>query len=153
MRRLALMLLFLLAAFPVPAVEPSEMLADPTLEARAREISRVLRCPVCQSENIDDSGAPVAADLRRLVRERIMAGDSDQQVIDYVVARYGEFVLFDPAAKGVNLILWTAGPAMLVLGLGIAALAWRRRRGGPAGAAEAPLSEDERARLEEILKS
>lgn len=147
MKRLALALLFVLA-LPAWAVEPSEMLSDPALEARAREISRDLRCPVCQSESIDDSNAPVAADLRKLVRERVLAGDSNDAVIRYVVDRYGEFVLFDPPARGVNLILWTAGPAMLILGLGIAALAFRRRRSVPG---PAPLSAEEEARLREIL--
>jgi cytochrome c-type biogenesis protein CcmH len=130
------------------ALEPSEMLDDPGQEARAREISRLLRCPVCQSESIEDSSAPVAADLRRLVRERVAAGDSDEAVLAYVVDRYGEFVLFRPAAEGANLILWIAGPAMLALGLGVAVLASRRRK---APAPEA-LSVEEQARLEQILK-
>ena len=146
MRRLVLALL--LAAGPVLAVEPSEMLSDPAAEARAREISRQLRCPVCQSESIEESTAPVAADLRRLVRERVAAGDSDAEVLAYVADRYGEFVLFRPGTDGSNLILWIAGPAMLGLGLVGAGVAMRRR---PARA-ENDLSEAESARLAELLR-
>src|SRR5690606_17213464 len=98
MIRLALLLWLL--ALPVWAVEPSEVLADPALEARARQLSAMLRCPVCQSESIDESSAPVAADLRRLVRERLLAGDSDAAVLAHVTDRYGEFVLFRPPARG-----------------------------------------------------
>lgn len=130
------------------AVTPSEMLADPVLEARAREISKLLRCPVCQGETIDESNADIASDLRVLVRERLVAGDSDRQAIDYIVARYGEVVLFLPEARGVNLILWIAGPAMLGLGILAAVLAARRRR----VAAPAALSAEEKARLDEILR-
>jgi cytochrome c-type biogenesis protein CcmH len=148
MRRLLFVLL--LAAAPALAVQPDEILADPALEARARAISAVLRCPVCQGESIDDSNAPIARDLRLLVRERLVAGDSDQAVIDYVVARYGEFVLFRPTGQGANLILWLAGPALLLTGLAGAAVYLRRRRTAPEAAA--PLSEDEKARLEALLK-
>jgi len=155
MRR-PLAILVLLAAVAVPqvwvsaalAVTPSEMLADPVLEARAREISKLLRCPVCQGETIDESNADIASDLRVLVRERLVAGDSDRQVIDYIVARYGEVVLFLPEARGVNLILWIAGPVMLGLGILAAVLAARRRR----IAAPAALSAEEKARLDEILR-
>jgi cytochrome c-type biogenesis protein CcmH len=147
MRRLVLILCLLAA--PVWAVEPAEMLADPALEARARAISDLLRCPVCQSESIDNSDAPVAADLRRLVRERLAAGDSDAAVLAYVTERYGEFVLFRPPARGINLILWIAGPAMLALGLAIALVAARRRlRAAPPEA----LSAEEAARLNDLLK-
>jgi cytochrome c-type biogenesis protein CcmH len=139
-----------LAAAPAFAVQPDEILADPALEARARGISAVLRCPVCQGESIDESNAPIARDLRLLVRERLVAGDSDQAVIDYVVARYGEFVLFRPTGQGANLILWLAGPALLLTGLAGAAVYLRRRRAAPEAAA--PLSEDEKARLETLLK-
>ncbi|MCT8329184.1 cytochrome c-type biogenesis protein [Albidovulum sediminis] len=151
MRRTALALLLLLSAAPVLGVQPGEMLADPALEARAREISSVLRCPVCQGETIDDSNAPVARDLRLVVRERVMAGDTNDEVIDFVVERFGEFVLFDPRAKGANLILWIAGPAMLLLGLCVAAL-YLRRRGTAPDTAPRPLSEDEARRLREILE-
>jgi cytochrome c-type biogenesis protein CcmH len=145
MRALALCLL--LAASPAFAVQPDEMLADPVLEARAREISRDLRCPVCQGEAIDDSNAPISRDLRLLVRERLMEGDSDEEVVDHIVARYGEFVLFNPRATGSGLVLWLAGPAMLLLGGGLA-FAMTRRRARP----EAELSEAEQARLAELMK-
>ena len=136
-----------LTASPALAVQPDEVLADPALEARARAISRDLRCPVCQGEAIDDSNAPISRDLRLLVRERLVAGDNDTEVVDYIVARYGEFVLFNPRASGSGLILWLAGPAMLLAG-GALAFAVTRRRAKP----EADLSEDERARLAELMK-
>jgi cytochrome c-type biogenesis protein CcmH len=136
-----------LTASPALAVQPDEVLADPALEARARAISRDLRCPVCQGEAIDDSNAPISRDLRLLVRERVVAGDNDTEVVDYIVARYGEFVLFNPRASGSGLILWLAGPAMLLAG-GALAFAVTRRRAKP----EADLSEDERARLAELMK-
>ncbi|WP_420350348.1 cytochrome c-type biogenesis protein [Paenirhodobacter sp.] len=142
-------LLCLLLATPAMAVQPDEILSDPALEARAREISRDLRCPVCQGENIDDSNAGVARDLRLLVRERLLAGDSNDQVVDYVVDRYGEYVLFRPERRGANLILYWLGPAVLVLALGGVAVWLRRRR------AEAPvqaLSPEEQARLKELLE-
>ena len=137
-----------LAAAPVFAVQPDEMLADPALEARAREISRSVRCPVCQGESIDDSNARISRDLRIIIRERLVAGDTDQQVLDFLVARYGEFVLFDPPKSGANLILWLAGPAAVLLGGGIAFAAFRRRGKVP----EEGLTAEEQARLEEILK-
>jgi cytochrome c-type biogenesis protein CcmH len=136
-----------LTASPALAVQPDEVLADPALEARARAISRDLRCPVCQGEAIDDSNAQISRDLRLLVRERLVAGDNDTEVVDYIVARYGEFVLFNPRASGSGLILWLAGPAMLLAG-GALAFAVTRRRAKP----EADLSEDERARLAELMK-
>lgn len=142
----------LLSAQPVLSVQPDEILADPALEARARAISAGLRCLVCRNENIDDSNAGLARDLRLLVRERLTAGDSDDAVIAYLVDRYGEYVLLNPTASGANLILWIAGPAALLAGLGGAALYLRRRRNAPE-AAVAPLSEDEAKRLAEILKS
>ena len=141
-------LALVLAAAPVFAVQPDEMLADPALEARAREISRAVRCPVCQGESIDDSNARISRDLRIIIRERLVAGDSDQEVLDFLVARYGEFVLFDPPKTGANLILWLAGPAVLLLGGGIAFAAFRRRGTAP----EEGLTAEEQARLEEILK-
>ncbi len=150
MRQLAFLLLLSLAA-PAGAVQPDEMLADPGLEARARALSQGLRCLVCRNENIDESNADLARDLRLLVRERLVAGDSDAEVIAYLVDRYGEYVLLEPPATGSTLILWVAGPALLVAALGGAAVYLRRRRAG-ADAAPAPLSDDERARLAEILK-
>jgi len=143
----ALILCLLLAASPALAVQPDEILSDPALEARARQISHDLRCPVCQGETIDDSNAPISRDLRLLVRERLVAGDSDAEVVDYIVARYGEFVLFNPRASGSGLILWLAGPAMLVVG-GALAFALTRRK----PKVEDDLSEDEQARIAELMK-
>lgn len=143
----ACVLALALLGSPATAVQPDEMLADPVLEARARAISRDIRCPVCQGESIDDSSAPISRDLRLIIRERIVAGDSDRQVIDYVVARYGEFVLFNPRAEGSNLILWLAGPALFLAAIAVA-VATQRRRAVP----DAKLSDAEEARLKEILK-
>jgi cytochrome c-type biogenesis protein CcmH len=130
------------------AVEPSERLADPVLEARARAISQELRCLVCQNESIDESNAPLAHDLRLLVRERLVAGDSNQQVLNYIVARYGVFVLLDPPFEPVTWLLWL-GPPALVLGAG-AALLWRgqRQRGDPPPA----LTVEEAARAAALLR-
>lgn len=138
--------LFLTVA-PAWAVQPDEMLADPALEARARTISHDIRCPVCQGETIDDSNAPIARDLRIIIRERLVAGDSDADVVDYIVARYGEGVLFNPPTKGVNLVLWLAGPALLLAGIAVAVAAGRRRV-----VPETVLSAEEEARVREILK-
>ena len=148
MKRLALILCLLAA--PVAAVQPDEILPDPALEARARAISKGIRCPVCQGETIDDSNASVARDLRLVIRERLLAGDTDDEVVTYVVDRYGEFVLFEPPAKGTNLLLWLAGPAMLLIALGIVAAAMRRRTASQVGT-EA-LSADEQAELDAILR-
>jgi cytochrome c-type biogenesis protein CcmH len=123
------------------------MLADPVLEARAREISRDIRCPVCQGESIDDSSAPISRDLRLIIRERILAGDTNDEVVEFLVARFGEFVLFNPKADGANLILWLAGPALLLAAIGVAVAAQRRRL-----RPEVPLSEADEARLRDILK-
>jgi len=140
--------------WPVRAVNPDEMLADPALEARAREISKELRCLVCQNQSIDDSDAQLAKDLRLLVRERLKAGDSDRQVIDYVVSRYGDFVLLKPPFKATTLALWL-GPAAIV-GVGVLALAlYYRRRARTVAAGDdrpPPLSDDEKRRLEALLK-
>jgi len=141
----AALALCLLAA-PALAVQPDEMLADPALEARARAISRDIRCPVCQGESIDDSNAPISRDLRLIIRERIVAGDSDSEVVDYIVARYGEFVLFNPRAEGANLVLWLAGPALFLAAIAVAVATQRRRV-----VTEAKLSAAEEARLKEIL--
>ncbi len=143
-----LILLLVVLAGPALAVQPDEILSDPVLEARARGISQDIRCPVCQGESIDDSSAPISRDLRIIIRERLVAGDTDAQVIDYIVARYGEFVLFNPRANGSNLILWLAGPALLLAGIGIAVATQARRVRAP----EVALSEAEEARLNEILK-
>ncbi|MBX6329387.1 MAG: cytochrome c-type biogenesis protein CcmH [Pseudolabrys sp.] len=130
------------------AVTPDEMLKDPALEARARHLSQELRCMVCQNQSIDDSEAPLAHDLRVLVRQRIAAGDSDREVLDFLVARYGEFVLLKPRVEWRTLILWGLPPAALLAGL-IALLAMARRR--PENE-PAPLSADERRRLAALLE-
>ena len=140
--------LIALMAMPAFAVQPDEVLDDPALEARARVISKELRCPVCQNESIDESHAEVARDLRLLVRERVSAGDSNDEALSFIVARYGEFVLLNPPAKGSTLILWLAGPAMLLIG-GIGAAAYLRGRAAPVPAVE--LSADETKRLTELL--
>ncbi len=148
MRRLALVLALLLAA-PVMAVQPGEVLDDPVLEARARDLSKGLRCLVCRNENIDESNASLARDLRLLLRERLLAGDSDAEAVGFIVARYGEYVLLRPVASGANLLLWAAGPGMLVLALGGALIYLRRRR---EQAAPEALNPDEARRLAEILR-
>jgi cytochrome c-type biogenesis protein CcmH len=136
-----------LAAPGARAVEPSERLADPALEARARTLSQELRCLVCQNQSIDDSNAPLAHDLRVLVRKRLVAGDSDQQVLDYIVARYGVFVLLDPPFAPVTWLLWLGPPALL---LGAAAIfVGRARRRQPEPPAE--LTAEEQARAERLL--
>ena len=149
MKRLVLILCLL--ASPIWAVQPDEILDDPALEARARDISSGLRCLVCRNESIDDSNAGLARDLRLLVRERLVAGDSDEEVIDFVVARYGEYVLLNPVASGSNLVLWLAGPVMLILG-GLLGAVYIRRRSHAKPAGEAGLSAAEEARLKEILE-
>lgn len=144
---LALLVMLPLAAF---AVQPDEVLDDPALETRARTISQKLRCPVCQGENIDESNASISRDLRLYVRERLVAGDDNEQVIDAVVDRFGEFVLFEPRPTGGNLWLWLAGPIMALLGL---FAAWRFIRARAAGTQEiGRLSKEEQARLDEIMR-
>ena len=143
-----LVVLALLLPSPGQAVQPDEILADPALEQRAREISKELRCLVCQNESIDDSNAELARDLRLLVRERLVAGDTDVQVRQYLVDRYGEFVLLKPTFTLANAVFWFAGPALFILGL-IAVLAFlrSRRRDMPEA-----LSDQEKAALERLLK-
>lgn len=126
------------------AVQPDEMLPDAGLEARARALSRDLRCVQCQSESIDDSNASIARDLRILVRERLVAGDTDAQLRAYLVERYGEFVLLNPPVQGLNWLLWLAGPAMLLAGGAIAVASTRKRR------EPATLTDTEQARLREL---
>ncbi len=145
MKRLALILTML--AVPAFGVQPDEVLDDPALEARAREISVELRCPVCRNENIDDSNAGVARDLRLMVRERLLEGDSNAEVIEAVVARYGEYVLLKPDASGFNIVLWLAAPGLLLVAGGVAFVTIRRR----AGSSETTLSDEEEARLRELL--
>jgi cytochrome c-type biogenesis protein CcmH len=146
--RLLAILVLLLAPIPAFAVNPDEMLADPALESRARAISAELRCMVCQNQSIDDSNAELAKDLRLLVRKRITSGDSDQQVMSYIVSRYGEFVLLKPRFEAKTLLLWGA-PVLLVLLGGLSLLVFARRYAGqPNGSTLTP---DEQARLRELL--
>jgi cytochrome c-type biogenesis protein CcmH len=144
---LALLLVALLAS-PALAVEPSEMLKDPALEARARTIGQELRCVVCQNQSIDDSAAEVARDMRRAVRERLTAGDSDGQVFDYMVARYGDYVLLKPPFKTGTWLLWLGAPMLLLIAASAILLTALRRR---ATAPLPPLSDEERERLRSLL--
>ena len=151
MRRLVLIavLFALLAPGAAFAVRPDEMLKDPTLEARARHLSEELRCMVCQNQSIDDSEAPLAHDLRVLVRQRLEAGDSDRQVLDYLVSRYGDFVLLKPPFKFETLLLWGLPPLALLIGLaGIVIVS--RRRSGLVERPE-PLSSDEQAKVATLV--
>jgi cytochrome c-type biogenesis protein CcmH len=141
-------LLVLLHTMPVFAVEPDEILKDPTLEARARALSQQLRCMVCQNQSIDDSAAPLAHDLRVLVRDRLKNGDSDAQVLDFVVSRYGEFVLLNPRFAWHNALLWAVPPGVLVIGVVSLLILARRRR--PADA-QPPLDDDEQRKLAAML--
>ena len=151
MRKRVLSCVFLLAlafAGPAAAVEPDEVLSDPALEARARELSADLRCMVCQNQSIDDSEAELARDLRLLVRERIKAGDSDEDVRNYIVSRYGEFVLLKPRFSVRNALLW-ATPVVVLAGGGLLVILSLRRRSARHAA---PLSVEEEAALKDILK-
>jgi cytochrome c-type biogenesis protein CcmH len=147
---IGLLALAVISFTPAQAVEPDEVLDDPKLEQRARDISKGLRCVVCQNESIDASNADLAKDLRLLVRERLVAGDSDAEAVDYIVARYGEFVLLEPRFAPHTYLLWLAPLALLLFGL---LLALRLFRGRAAGARQSPqpLSEAERARLDRLL--
>jgi cytochrome c-type biogenesis protein CcmH len=152
MRRVLHILLVLAStwfAAPVFAVQPDEVLSDPALEARARAISAGLRCLVCQNQSIDDSDAPLARDLRILVRDRLKAGDSDEQITDFIVARYGEFVLLKPRFEPHTFLLWLATPAVGLAALVIVILAARRRK--LASNQAAPLTEKEKRRLKKLL--
>ena len=151
LRALAAALVLALAT-PAFAVLPDERLADPALEARARALSQDLRCMVCQNQSIDDSDASLARDLRLLVRERLKAGDSDSQVLAYLVDRYGEFVLLTPRLSRQTVLLWAAPAAFLVLG-GLYILFALRRRRQAAPAPPEPLTDEEKAKLDAILKS
>jgi len=151
MRALALALLLLgLAGATAFAVEPGERLADPALEARARALGSGFRCLVCQNQSIDDSNADLAHDLRVLIRQRIAAGDSDEQVRQFLVSRYGDFILLDPPVKPATYVLWATPFAVLLLGAGATAIYFRRRRGAMPETA-APLSPEERRRLQRLL--
>lgn len=142
-------LLLALAVPPAFAVLPDEVLDDPALEERARDLSAMLRCMVCQNQSIDDSDADLARDLRILVRERLLAGDSDEEVVAYIVSRYGEFVLLRPRFNYRNALLW--GAPLLLLMVGGVAIAIRARR--PVRAGATPLDAAERQKLDDILKS
>ncbi len=142
------LMLGLASACPAVAVQPGEILPDAAMEQRARAISSELRCLVCQNQSIDDSDAPLAKDLRVLVRERLVAGDSDTAVRDFVVARYGDFVLLRPPFDVRTALLWAAPFLILLAALGFL---WRRGRAMAAPASAAPLSEDERRRVARLL--
>ena len=146
--QLALLALMLTSSVQAFAVQPDEILSDPAQEARARTISKSLRCLVCQNESIDDSEAPLAHDLRVLVRERLKAGDSDDQVKQYLVSRYGQYVLLKPPFEASTLFLWVSPPLLLFAGIGMAMMLFRNRKTTPA---IAPLSLSEHRRVDEIL--
>ena len=145
LRALVLWLALASAAF---AVQPNERLDDPVLEERARELSKGLRCLVCRNESIDESNAEFARDIRVLLRDRIAGGDSDQEALDYLVSRFGEYVLLTPQKTGANLILWVAGPVLLLFALGVAIGYVRNRR---VDAGDTGLSDAEKERLAELL--
>ena len=145
------LILLLLSSPVVHAVEPHEVLQEKMLELRARDISKGLRCPVCQNESIDESSADLSADLRILVRERLLQGDSDQEVVDFIVARYGEFVRLEPSLKGSNFFLWATAPIFLVIGLAMG-LVFIKRQAGREKNGDAELSDGEKTKLEKILK-
>jgi cytochrome c-type biogenesis protein CcmH len=142
--------LALLVAMPSFAVQPDEILDDPVLEDRARDLSAELRCLVCRNESIDESNAELARDLRLLVRERLLAGDTDDEVIAFLVERYGEYVLLRPSTSGSSILLWLAGPLMLLIavGVGIGYIRGRKLATDPVEA----LSAEDQARLKALLK-
>jgi cytochrome c-type biogenesis protein CcmH len=155
MRALLLAILLALAtpvlSVPAFAVQPDEVLPDPAMEARARELSKELRCLVCQNQSIDDSNAPLARDLRVLVRQRLTAGDDNEGVLDYITARYGDYVLLRPPFKASTYVLWIGPFVVLLLGGIGAALFLRRRRRDIAAGDTAPLTPEERRRLDRLL--
>ncbi|HEY2532967.1 MAG TPA: cytochrome c-type biogenesis protein [Xanthobacteraceae bacterium] len=150
--QLVALVFMLLASPPLKAVQPDEMLSDPALEARARALSQELRCMVCQNESIDDSEAPLAHDLRVLVRERLKAGDSDAQVLDFLVARYGEFVLLRPRLSWHTAALWGFPLGVVLTGIVTLIVVARRRSATQSSAQSARLSAAEEARLAELLR-
>ena len=145
------LLLLLLAAAPAPAVEPDEILDDPQLEARARALSADVRCLVCQNESIDSSSAELARELRILLRERLVAGDNEEEIKAYLVSRYGDFVLLKPPFKKETLLLWAGPFLILVIGLLTIALFMRRQARALAGQAPPGLNADEKARLAALI--
>ena len=149
MRSLLAAFFLLLVAGSALAVQPDEVLTDPGLEGRSRALSRELRCMVCQNQSIDDSDAPLARDLRILVRERLTAGDSDKQVIDFLVSRYGDFVLLKPPFAWRTALLWAVPPGLLVIG---AAMLWSFARRRTASESSVPeLTADEQRRLSAVM--
>lgn len=157
MKRFQLLIQLLIVGFmvvfttiPSYAVNPDEVLSDPELEGRARNLSSGLRCLVCQNESIDGSNADLARDLRILVRERLVAGDTDQEVLDFVVSRYGDFVLLKPRFTARTLMLWSTPVLLLIIGA-VALLVFYRKRQHTASPEE-PLNEAEQKRLKEIIK-
>ena len=150
MRAVLFALFLALASGPALAIVAGESLDDPVLEARARDIGKGLRCLVCQNQSIDDSNAGLAKDLRRLVRERLVAGDSDQAVEDYIVGRYGDYVLLKPPFKPITYALWL-GPGLMLLIAGWGVVVFLRRQSRRSPVAEAPLDDDERRRLDSLL--
>ena len=149
MMRLAIVLWLALAGAAL-ALDPTEMLDDPALEAKARELDHALRCVVCQSESVASSNATWAVEARQVIREQVAAGKTRDEVVDFFVERYGEFVLMTPRTSGSNWLLWAAGPLMLLMALGIGATYLRGRSAAPAPT-EAGLSEEESRRLREIM--
>jgi len=147
MRRLIAALVLLVLTLPALAVQPDEVLDDPALESRARGLSAGLRCVVCRNESIDESNAELARDMRIVLRERLVAGDSDAQAVQFLVDRYGEYILLNPTRDGTNLILWASAPVLLLAGLGVAVVALRRREPPPP-----PLTPEDEARLQALLK-
>ena len=153
MKILLAIFLFAVSAVPALAVLPNEILDDPVLEARAREVSKGLRCVVCQNQSIDDSNADLARDMRVLVRERLVSGDSNQQVIDYMVSRYGDYVLLDPPFKATTYVLWLSPFLFIALALLAARGIYRRREVSSGADGEKPqaLSEKEQRRVQALL--
>ncbi|MHA1597167.1 MAG: cytochrome c-type biogenesis protein [Alphaproteobacteria bacterium] len=150
--RMLLLLLAMLLTVPAFAVEPGEMLDDPVLEARARVVSKDLRCVVCQNQSIDESNAELARDMRVLVRERITAGDSNEEVIAYMVSRYGDYVLLDPPLKASTYALWFGAPLIVGLGILMVFFFYRRRPLETVETVTTGLSEDENKRLQKLLE-
>lgn len=152
MIKLACFILTLMLAIPGWAVEPDEILSDATLEKRARDISQNLRCLVCQNESIDESNASLARDLRLLVRERLMEGETDQEVLEFIVDRYGEFVLLRPQVNGVNLILWALAPIALLISLIFSGAYIFNKNRSVKVAKPTPLTNEEQDKLDQILR-
>ena len=143
-----LVLVLCLLAAPLAAVQPDEVLDDPALEQRARALSDGLRCPVCRNESIDESNAAISRDLRLLLRARLVAGDTDAEAMQYLVDRYGDYILLNPKVEGANILLWLAAPIMLILAGGIAFVTIRGRS---TAATPDALSTDEKRRLDQLM--